>query len=590
MKKKGFTLIELLAVIVILAIIALILVPVISKVIDGARDGANQRSVEGYIGDINYAIMEKVLLEKDAKKYDGTEVTEFDGLSYNNTIVCNYYTVIDGVVQYANECTKKDGSWTSYYNYRIGEGAKKARALGKTADITGIKIDGVLATESNGTYTVTASNSRQVSIEITSNDPVTFKVSKNGNVSTTNTITIGNGQNTFTIVVTSENGKVTKEYTLVVTGENIPTTIEGESILAILRDEDLGNGNFTFVVNGQNYPVHIYEYNGNQTWDGNTIPEKNGFGLPDDIGTASANATRMVIVKVNGDLTNSTTIRPYYTAYGGPKGFLLYVTGTLTNTGTIDNSHGAKAAGQEVYLWKNIDESYEVVPATGGTGGAAVNNQATVAPGNAGNTGGKRSTGGGGSGGTGGYTVSNGVRYAFLSGAGGTGTSYSGGAGGGGNDHGQPSTGREYQTVTAGSSVGGAGGHGARANSSETEKGGGGAGNPGGQSAVGVNLGNEFKGANGTGGLLIIYANNIVNSNNITANGASGGAGNEVNAGGSSGGGSINIFYSESYSNTKTNGITANGGAALASASTGGVGGRGTVTIGKLVNGSYVAN
>ena len=90
MKKKGFTLIELLAVIVILAIIALILVPVISKVIDGARDGANQRSVEGYIGDINYAIMEKVLLEKDTKKYDGTEVTEFDGLSYNNTIVCNY--------------------------------------------------------------------------------------------------------------------------------------------------------------------------------------------------------------------------------------------------------------------------------------------------------------------------------------------------------------------------------------------------------------------------------------------------------------------------------------------------------------------
>ena len=590
MKKRGFTLIELLAVIVILAIIALILIPVVSKIVESARDGANQRSVEGYIGDINYAIMEKVLLEKDTKKYDGTEVTEFDGLSYNNTIVCNYYTVIDGVVQYANECTKQDGSWTSFYNYRIGEGAKKARALGKTADITGIKIAGVLATESNGTYTVTASNSRQVSIEITSNDPVTFKVSKNGNVSTTNTITIGNGQNTYTIVVTSENGKVTKEYTLVVTGENIPTTIEGESILAILRDEDLGDGNYTFVVNSQNYPVHIYTYDGNQTWDNDTIPEKSGFGLPADIGTASTNASRMVIVKVNGNLTNSATIRPYYTAYGGPKGFLLYVTGTLINNGTIDNSHGAKAVGENVYLWKNADESYEVVPATGGTGGAAVTNQAQIAPGISGNTGGKRSTGGGGSGGTGGYTMCNGVRCAFYSGAGGTGTSYSGGAGGGGNDGGDPTTGREYQTVTAGSSQGGAGGHGARSNSSPIQKGGGGAGNPGGQSAVGVTLGNEFKGANGTGGLLIIYANSFENTNNITANGASGGAGGEVRAGGSSGGGSINIFYSDTYSNTKTNGIVANGGTALASESQGGRGGNGTVTIGKLLDGSYVAN
>ena len=27
----------------------------------------------------------------------------------------------------------------------------------------------------------------------------------------------------------------------------------------------------------------------------------------------------------------------------------------LTNNGTIDNSHGAKAEGQNVYLWKNAD-------------------------------------------------------------------------------------------------------------------------------------------------------------------------------------------------------------------------------------------
>ena len=67
MSKKGFTLMELLAVILILAILALLILPVVNKIVEGARDSANQRSVEGYIGDLNYAIMEKVLLEKNDK-------------------------------------------------------------------------------------------------------------------------------------------------------------------------------------------------------------------------------------------------------------------------------------------------------------------------------------------------------------------------------------------------------------------------------------------------------------------------------------------------------------------------------------------
>ena len=187
MKKKGFTLIELLAVIVILAIIALILIPVVSKIVESARDSANKRSVEGYIGGLNYAIMEKVLLEKNDKIYDGEGITEFSNLTYNDTIECDFYNVKDGVVQYAESCTKKDGSWAACYNYGLGMGAWKLRTLGRTADITGIKIDGVLATESNGIYAATASNSRQVSIEVTSNEPVTFKVSKNGSSSATNT-------------------------------------------------------------------------------------------------------------------------------------------------------------------------------------------------------------------------------------------------------------------------------------------------------------------------------------------------------------------------------------------------------------------
>lgn len=46
---KGFTLVELLAVIVILAIIALIATPIVINVINEAQEGANARSVEGYM-------------------------------------------------------------------------------------------------------------------------------------------------------------------------------------------------------------------------------------------------------------------------------------------------------------------------------------------------------------------------------------------------------------------------------------------------------------------------------------------------------------------------------------------------------------
>ena len=44
--RRGFTLIELLAVIVILAIIALIATPIVLDIIDEARSGSNERTIE----------------------------------------------------------------------------------------------------------------------------------------------------------------------------------------------------------------------------------------------------------------------------------------------------------------------------------------------------------------------------------------------------------------------------------------------------------------------------------------------------------------------------------------------------------------
>ena len=76
----------------------------------------------------------------------------------------------------------------------------------------------------------------------------------------------------------------------------------------------------------------------------------------------------MIVLKVNGDLTiNEEAKLTAYASkngYGGPKGMMIYCTGTLTNNGTISmTARGAKTSGQNVYLWQNLNGEYEYIPA-----------------------------------------------------------------------------------------------------------------------------------------------------------------------------------------------------------------------------------
>ena len=290
------------------------------------------------------------------------------------------------------------------------------------------------------------------------------------------------------------------------------------------------------------------------TLDGNQhFTENKTFGDDKDVATKDTYAQNMVIVKVNGDLEidSGVTVGPYYTEYGGPKGFTLYVTGKLTNKGTIDNSHGAKAVGQNVYLWKNTNGTYEYVPKVGGTGGGLSSN--SYKPGNSGDAGTGRGTGGGGSGANG---------Y-FKSGSGSAGTSYSGGTGGGSG----------YFDIEGkdGNANGGAGGNSEPTNVNSKEYVGG-AGNPG---------GNGYKkGPNGTGGLLTIYANEYENKGTISANGTSTTL-KTLQGSGSSGGGSINIFTNQSIIDDNKGIVNISGGAAVGTTK-GGAGGTGTVTYTQL--------
>lgn len=378
------------------------------------------------------------------------------------------------------------------------------------------KIDGVTPEVSleGITESVVIGTDLKVPSKIIEGESGSTTVCKAGEKEIHNTNELTPGNHSVKCTITSGaglTGEAIKEIT-VLKGQSI----KGESILKILEEKDLKSGYYTFEVEGETteyYDIHLYNIEGNQEWN-----ENQTFGDAEDVGTKEDYAQNMVIVKVNGDLTigEGVTVAPYYTEYGGPKGFTLYVTGKLENNGTIDNSHGAYAKGQNVYLWKNADGSYETVPAVGAVGAPRLTSDGG---GNTGKSGENRQTGGGGSGGS--WWADG------RSGSGGTGTSYSGGSGGVGD------------VVRAASNEGGEGG----------------TGNPG--------VGN-----NGTGGLLVLYANEYENNGLIRANGTDSSVGGKGGHG-SSGGGSMNIFYT---ANIIKGIVEAKGGLI------GGAGGAGTVT------------
>ena len=129
-------------------------------------------------------------------------------------------------------------------------------------------------------------------------------------------------------------------------------------------------------VKSEKYSANILVYKGDLILDG--IKQVDGaelkqnkyeFGNKEtDIGTESEDAKNMVILKIDGDLTVNSGITltacKSDNGYGGPKGMMIYCTGTLTNNGTISmTARGAKASGQNVYLWQNLNGEYEYIPA-----------------------------------------------------------------------------------------------------------------------------------------------------------------------------------------------------------------------------------
>ena len=118
MNKKGFTLIELLAVIVVLAIIALIATPIVMNTIADAQEGANERSVEGYMKAWEAKYYAEWLEEGSEPIFASIVVTTDD---YNGADVDCTVTAIKPITA---TCTVGEGP-DNEYNYLDGAATKK---------------------------------------------------------------------------------------------------------------------------------------------------------------------------------------------------------------------------------------------------------------------------------------------------------------------------------------------------------------------------------------------------------------------------------------------------------------------------------
>ncbi len=380
---------------------------------------------------------------------------------------------------------------------------------------------------------------------------------------------------TTTVTVTHKETQKSKTF-------EVRVIAKMESLVQGFRDANLKDGNYEVFIKDQIYNVELINYEGDMTYSLGEGETQKTIELGDD-----TQEYKTLIVKYHGDLTIDEGVTLTAKTVNGltyKKGMYLCVMGDIYNNGTISmTARGTyNQKGENVYLWKNIDDTYEYVPAIGATGGASqsTTGKGAVLNGKAGNSGTDRQTGGGGTGGG-----RNWMKRITI-GAGGTGTSYSGGSGSGAANSDGSSGGNA--TSGAGSSIGGAGGNGVVSSKNGSGYGQvslGGTGNPNGSNASYRISASNYVERRGTGGLLIIYANDLYNNNTISSTGVMASTASpsksygRVDPGGSSGGGSINIF-ANIIQNTET--ITAQGGQSARLSSAGGAGGDGSVTINEL--------
>ena len=432
-KEKGITLIALVVTIVVLLILAAVSIGMLTGengIIKKAQE-AKKEDTKGEIKEELEMDLGELTIKKKGQKLERQEILEKIG---------NKVEIIDTTDEILQ------GEYKGYgiiidENNKIIVGEKLTGAKPTAQIILLDKEDGiekarlqVIASIEDGEIQLLESKDGLVTVTENSNSDKIYEVKKNGKYR-------------FKITGTNKRASIVKKEVT-----SILTEMEAESILEGLGRVDT-SGLVKMKVKGKTsseaeeeitYRLDIIKHDGSLVLDGVETPEMEGItlsgktysiGKAQDIGTASEDAKNTVVLKVDGDLTidEGVAVTSIGGTYGGPKGMIVYCTGTLTNNGTINMSaRGAKAVGENVYLLKNknVEGTFEYIPAVGGAGGSSVSSKSSN--GRAGGNAPYRGTGGGGSG-----AVYTGGSAARSPGAGTAGTSYSGGSGGGGTSAGR---------------------------------------------------------------------------------------------------------------------------------------------------------
>lgn len=130
MNKKGFTLMELLAVIIVLAIIALISIPIITNIIKESEKKSVENSANGYVNALNEEIVNSNFSTK--KKIN-------NGYYYAEYLKTEYEFEVGGY-------TPTDDSWVHITNGEVSEYSLKFKKYVATKLNDKIEIENEVAT------------------------------------------------------------------------------------------------------------------------------------------------------------------------------------------------------------------------------------------------------------------------------------------------------------------------------------------------------------------------------------------------------------------------------------------------------------
>ncbi len=173
-----------------------------------------------------------------------------------------------------------------------------------------------------------------------------------------------------------------------------------ESLVQGFRDKDLPDGEYTVYIKDEIYKVELINYYDNIRYSLEEGQTTKTVSLGDN-----STDYKTLVVKYHGDLTIDKGVTLTATTVNNltyKKGMYICVLGNIYNNGNISmTARGTyNQEGENVYLWKNIDDSIEYVPATGGAGGASqsTSQHNTILNGKPGISGTGRQTGGGGTG------------------------------------------------------------------------------------------------------------------------------------------------------------------------------------------------